>query len=189
MMLINLFSGSLTYSIHCVYLCAQSLQLCLTLGSKDCLAARQALLSTGFSGQGHWSGLLLYPPNDSVYQRESIQKVSPVLLLMGVWLFPFFSRCFGECVSLGQTPRVELLGHGDYACSALVDSVRPHSQAAEPGVSGSSASRDTNSRPLCQTLGAFCFDGYAGVCCCLIQAEYLGPPHRVFISHLDILLW
>ena len=30
--------------------------------------ARQALLSTGFSRQEHWSGLLLYPPNDYIYQ-------------------------------------------------------------------------------------------------------------------------
>lgn len=67
-------------------------------------------------------------------KRESIQKVSPVLLLMGVWLFLlFFSCCLVNAFLWGRPPGVELLGHGDYACSALVDSVRPHSQAAEPG--------------------------------------------------------
>lgn len=107
---------------------------------------------------------------------------------MGVWLFPFFSRCLVNA-SLGQTPRsgiagswrLRVLRFGRFRSG-------PHSQAAEPGcIPGSeSASEDSSLSPLCQLFGAFCFDGYAGVCCCLIQAEYLTPP-CVFISHLDIL--
>ena len=46
---------------HDAYICAKSLQLCLTLCDP---AARQAPLSMGFSRQEYWSGLPCPPPGD-----------------------------------------------------------------------------------------------------------------------------
>ena len=47
---VSLFFTSITLFLFCAYMCAKSLQSCLT-------AALQASLSMGLSRQEHWSGL------------------------------------------------------------------------------------------------------------------------------------
>ena len=46
------------------YMCAESLQLCLTLGKPMACKAHQVPLSVGFSRQGYWSGLPCPPSED-----------------------------------------------------------------------------------------------------------------------------
>ena len=61
--------------------CAQSLQLCLLLcDPMDC----QAPLSTGFSRQEYWSGLLGPPPRDR--PDPGIEPMSPALQADSLWL-------------------------------------------------------------------------------------------------------
>ena len=65
--------------LHCVCLCAMSLQLCPTLcDSMDCTL--QAPLSIGFSRQESWRGLPCPPPGDLLDQEiEPMSVISSAL--------------------------------------------------------------------------------------------------------------
>ena len=62
-----------------LYMCAKSLQSCLTFGTLWTVAC-QALLSMGFPRQEHWSGLPCLPPGDCPNPGiKPVSAVSPAL--------------------------------------------------------------------------------------------------------------
>ena len=188
-MLINLFSGSLTYNIHCVYLYAQSLQLCLTLGgSKDCSPPGTSLHGVLRARTLEW--VVTLPTEWLCLSKVSLYTRShPFSCWWAFGCFSFSFMLFCECVSLGQTPRSGIAG----SWRLRVLRFGSFRQTAFPRgwtrlYPGSECLRDSRSRPLCQLLVLSASMGMQGCVVASFKLSTWTPP-CVFISHLDILLW
>ena len=149
-MLIHLFSSSLTYNTHCVC----SVTSAVSDSATPETVARQALLPTGISRQEHWSGLLLYPPNDYIYQmRVYTEGLSHSPADGHLIVSTFFFMLFGECVSLGQIPRSGIAGSRRLRVLCFG---RFHQTAFPSGWTrlrpSSKCLRDSRPQPLCQQL-------------------------------------
>ena len=186
-MLINLCSSSLTFNIHWVCMLSHFSRVWVLATPKT--VACQAPLSMGFSRQEHWSGLLLYPLDDCIYQmwvytEDLTHSPADGRLIVST----FFWCCLVNVFLWGRSSGVELLGHGVYTCSALVDSTRRHSKAAEPGSIPAQSVWDSSSLPLCQHLVFSASVGMQGCVVALLKLSTWTPP-CMCVGHSDILLW